>query len=168
MALALASAGLMVYQGVEQQRAGKAAKKQADEAAEEERRRAAAEGAMAMEEQHDILVEGQYEAGALKAIGGAAGVSGGSFSTLLGRVKAQTRRKMFLLQQRTSESMRQSYFSAEQFKSEGKRALRRGRQESYMSFGKAGMTLGWDKEGEMRDWWEFGKKKYEQPLYRSH
>ncbi len=143
MAFALASAGFAVFQGLEQQKAGKAAKKQADLAAQEERTRAIAEAGIVAEEQHDILVEGRFEEGALKAIGGKAGIgAGGSFGTLINRVRSQTRRKMSLLQRRTSESMRQREFSAQQFEREGRTAFRTARQQSYLSFMQAGLTLG--------------------------
>ena len=146
MALALVSAGLSIYSGIEQAKAGRAAKKQAHEIADEERLQAVEEGKMAGEAMHDLLVEGQHEVGALRAFGGKSGVGGTSFGTMESRIKARTRRKMFLLNKRTSESMRRSFFSAEEYESQGRRALKTGRQASYMSFMKAGTTLygaGW-------------------------
>lgn len=139
--MAFVSLGLAIYSAVEQQKAGRASKKEQDEMADEERRRAEAEGSMSVEAQHDLLVEGQRELGALKALGGKGGVGGPSFGTMEDRIKARTRRKMFLLNKRTSEAMTRGYFSAEQFESEGTKALKRGKQESYMTVMQTGSDI---------------------------
>jgi len=76
MALPVAMLGLSIFQGIQQQKAGKAAKKEADELAELKRRRANDISGIAIERQHDILVEGKFEKGALRARGAAAALSG--------------------------------------------------------------------------------------------
>ena len=147
LAIFAAMAGTSVAEGIEQQRAGKAAKKEADKAATQERATAASEAAIASEEAHDILVEGNYEKGSLMAMAGAGGISTktggaglGSLGTLGARIQGDVRRKMFLLQQRTSLTGVQRYQTADTYKRKGRQEYKKGMRLSYMSFAKAGMN----------------------------
>jgi len=147
LAIFAAMAGTSVAEGIEQQRAGKAAKKEADKAATQERATAASEAAIASEEAHDILVEGNYEKGSFMAMPGAGGISTktggaglGSLGTLGARILGDVRRKMFLLQQRTSLTGVQRYQTADTYKRKGRQAYKSGMRASYISFAKAGMN----------------------------
>ncbi|KKK95192.1 hypothetical protein LCGC14_2675270 [marine sediment metagenome] len=122
MALPVAMLGLSIFQGIQQQKAGKAAKKEADELAELKRRRANDISGIAIERQHDILVEGKFEKGALRARGAAAGVSGGS----LGRSET--------LQRETNLTLPGLFTDVEQLRSRGRRAKRAGRRQAIETF----------------------------------
>ena len=107
MAFGIASLGFAIYQGIEQQKAGKAADKDFKEAAAEEKQRAAFAGSQAIEKTHEALKEGNREVGALRAVGASAGVgNSGSFSTQINRIKARTRRNMELIGSQGSEQIR--------------------------------------------------------------
>jgi len=146
LAIFAAMAATSVAQGIEEQKAGKAAKSEADKAAKEERAVAAGEAAIAAEEQHETLVEGRYAHGSLMAAGAAGGISTkssgaglGSLGTLGARIQGDVRRKMSLLQKRTNLSGVQRYQTANRYNREGRQAYKTGMRASYLSFAKAGM-----------------------------
>lgn len=134
MALPVAMLGLSIFQGIQQQKAGKAAKKEADELAELKRRRANDISGIAIERQHDILVEGKFEKGALRARGAAAGVSGGSLATLGRRLESRTRRRSEELQRETNLTLSGLFTDVEQLRSRGRRAKRAGRRQAIETF----------------------------------
>ena len=146
LAMFAAMAAGSVAEGIEQQRAGKAAKNEADKAAVQERATAASEASIASEEAHDILVEGNYQQGSLMAAAGAGGISTkrggaglGSLGTLGARIQGDVRRKMFKLQQRTSLTGVQRYQNANEYNRQGRQAYKSGMRASYISFAKAGI-----------------------------
>ena len=143
MAFAIASAGFAIYQGIEQQKAGKAADKAFKEAAAEEKRQAAFASTMAVEKSHETLKEGQREVGARRALGASAGVgSGGSFGTQIAQIKARTRRNMELIQTQAGEQIRRHSVASNKFLSRGRRTRRAANQQAYGTFVGAGLGLG--------------------------
>ena len=149
LAVFAAMAAGSVAEGIEQQRAGKAAKNEADKAAVQERATAASEASIASEEAHDILIEGNYQQGSLMAAAGAGGISTkrggaglGSLGTLGARIQGDVRRKMFKLQQRTSLTGVQRYQNANEYNRQGRNAQKSGMRASYISFAKAGIFAG--------------------------
>ena len=142
MAFAIAAAGFAIYQGIEQQKAGKAAEKEFEEAAAEEKTRAAFASGLAVERKHEVLKEGQLEAGSLRALGASAGVSGGSFSTQISRIKARTRENMRLIGLQASEQVRRHSTASNRFLSRGRRTRRAAYQQSYGTFAQAGIGFG--------------------------
>jgi len=146
LAVFSAMAAGSVYEGIEQQRAGKAAKAEGDKAAAAEKGTAALEAGITADEQHETLVEGNYARGSLMAIGAGGGLSTkrtgaglGSLGTIGERIRAKVRSKMLNLQKRTSLSMRGHELNAREYKRQGKRAYKSGLKASYLSFAKAGI-----------------------------